>query len=160
MYGYAGGDPINRQDPFGLRDTVIADDGARQAVNDCARVEICRQWLDYLAKDPRTFTIRSGTPSQPSYLGEADLHFDKQSGILAGADVLVDADFSRIARRGQSPGGVLAHELGGHVVGTLMLQHLGFRGSSNICGDASPPRVGMGCAESQRRRWAAARGTP
>jgi hypothetical protein len=159
LYGYAGGDPVNRHDPFGLRDTVIADEKARAAVTECAQVDVCKAWLAYLAQDPRTFTIRSGVPTDPRNLGETDLKTETGTFMLTGADILIDADFGDIKRRGQTPGGVLAHELGGHVMGTVVYQHW-FPGFSGICGDANPARVGKGCAESQRLKWEQAKKAP
>lgn len=129
---------------------MIADAAARSAVAVCAQVTVCNEWLNSLATDPRKFTIRTGPTTQPRNAGEADLHIEDGSGILARATITI-APASKLRRLGVTADETLAHELG-HVVGTLKKQEQGLLGKSNTCDDTP-----VACADLYRQQYVAAK---
>ena len=81
LYGYAGGDPINRSDPFGLRDDITYD----QYGKEIARVENDEPDRFYLEYEGTTYQLDYGlTEGRTPYEIRADEGmFDLQASTLA-----------------------------------------------------------------------------
>jgi len=107
------------------------DDKARRIVNECGRVAACQEWLDKLASDPRQFAFRSGPTSNASHAAETDLFFGP-TGVLQGTITTFETDRAKYG--GFAEGFVAAHEIGGHIVGTIDNQENGQRGTASTCG--------------------------
>jgi hypothetical protein len=150
LYAYAGNNPIGFSDPFGLDTVRIGNDpdGALAAsVARCANSKtICAARYQVAHADPRVITINQGdlpcsTSGCPA--GSTDLNaFGTSTDSLGnnydfGPGVTITIDPGNIpgtnaeasAKLGRkveaSLDDVLGHELGGHVVGTLLMHQAG-----------------------------------
>jgi RHS repeat-associated protein len=128
LYGFAGGDPVNFSDPFGLsRDTVFKDDAARDMVRTAMRHSptIRRIVGEYASNSGITVTFSTAfgaLPSIPNTTGAA-----RCSGVIRlSCEVVVDVvntSFENfllgdLSGSTTKPEDILAHEIG-HVEARL-----------------------------------------
>jgi hypothetical protein len=136
LYGYAGGDPVNHSDPFGLSpDTVVYEDPTAQAhVEKCRAASAqCEQSYQDLHSDSRVWNVRSGplprgNPGLTTFnyrldaagnvleLGGGTITLDQSNTLAAAADIGVIVPMTA----------VVGHEFG-HAVGALMGLAAGIR---------------------------------
>jgi hypothetical protein len=122
LYGFAGGDPINFWDPFGLRDTTFADNAARELVQGCVQASTeCADWIGRMADDElRTYSFETG-PTSTDELGNVKYTQTQDGGFITGAAITVESDVGRVSSYGVSQLDVLTHEIG-HTLGTIALR--------------------------------------
>jgi hypothetical protein len=119
LYGYAGGDPVNFNDPFGLSpDTLKVDASAEAAVAECTtKSPTCATQIALIDEMPATWTL---TVSDPGPCGPSP-----QPGCVDPSKrmiYLVPADLRRTRLEDGLPvtsPAILGHEFG-HVLTTGM----------------------------------------
>lgn len=122
MYGYAGGDPINRSDPFGLRDIEVRGENSRRIVAYLLEhSETFREAYNRLDNDRSVrLTIQDAPDPLRAGLGtnSFSLGADRKSGTILFNDVGLNmANFSLFSK---DPGSkwmftaasVMGHEMG------------------------------------------------
>ena len=73
LYGYAGGDPVNFADPFGLKaDTLEVTPAAKPMVDECkAKSTTCKREVEILERSTEVWRVEVGAPGSclPYFVG-------------------------------------------------------------------------------------------
>ena len=132
LYGYAGGDPVNFSDPFGLRpDTLERTRETAPVIDSCARLsETCRREVDLIERSPEKWKVQFGDQS--------DCDADARGGCMrvnpmgtGGTIFLTPGSYSRAAQLRGLP--VNDFTVFGHEAGHVLTRRLMFCRTSEVC---------------------------
>jgi hypothetical protein len=113
QYGYAGGDPVNYSDPFGLKpEIILTTPQAEQAAAECQQIASCKAVYDSLDADSSEHYVTTGPlPAACSKFIAACTQADAAGGSLITLNPKEYPELEATVGVDFTPGIILGHEL-------------------------------------------------